>query len=139
MIEKELNHRLGGNGLLHEDVGEFGPAREGADLFDLANILRELRLRGGAYVVVGRGVLGVKRRVQSQCFRDGLSVAQLRVLGANLIGGGIDLGLSAYPCPTRLGGSAGAEMPGFRRQVLRCVLRDLAEVRADLGWHVAHN
>lgn len=115
------------------------PAGEGADLFDLADLLRKLRLRGGAYVVVGCGVLAVKRRVLLQRLRDGLGVGQLRVLAANPLRGGIDPGLSAHPRPTRFGGALRPEVPRFRRETLRGVLGHLAEVRADLGWHVAHN
>lgn len=103
------------------------------------DLLRELRLRGGAHVVVGCGVLGIERRILLQRFCDGLGVGEVRVLAANLVRGGIDLGLSAYPRPTRFGGTLRPEVSRFRREILRGVLGDLAEVCADLGWHVAHN
>lgn len=103
------------------------------------DLLGKLRLRGGAYAVVGGGVLAVKRRVLLQRFCDGLGVGEVRVLAANLLRGGIDLGLSAYPRPTRFGGALRPEVPRFRRETLRGVLCHPAEVRADLGWHVAHN
>ena len=118
---------------------KIGPAGEGADLFDLVDLLGKLRLRGGAYVVVGCGVFAVKRRVLLQRLRDGLGVGQVRVLAANLVRDGIDPGLSARPRPTRFGSALRPQAPRLRRETLCAVPGDLAEVRANLGWHVAHN
>ena len=120
-------------------MSEIGPAREGADLFDLVRLRRQLQRRCGPHLIVRRGVLAVERRVLLQGLRHGLGVGQVRVLAADLVGGGIDLGLSARPRPTRFGSALRPQAPGLRREILCAVLGDLAEVRADLGWHVAHN
>jgi hypothetical protein len=119
-------------------VGEVGPAGERADLFDVAGLLGKLWLRPGAHAGMGRRVLAVEGRVLLQGVRDGLGVREVRLLAHDLLGRGIDLGLGAHPRPTRIGGKLRAQVPGFRREALCAVLRDLAEVCADLGWHVAH-
>lgn len=119
-------------------MSEIGPAGERADLFDVAGLLGKLGLRPGAHAGMGRGVLAVEGLVLLQGFRNGLGMGQVRLLVADLVGRGIDPGLSAHPRPSCVGGNLGAKVPGFRREALGAVLRDLAEVRADLGWHVAH-
>ncbi len=114
-------------------MGEVGPACERADLFDVAGLLGKLGLRPGAHAGMGRRVLAVEGRVLLQGFRNGLGTGQVRLLADDLLGRGIDLGLSAHPRPTCIGGNLRAQVPGFRREALRAVLRDLAEVCADLG------
>lgn len=119
-------------------MGEIGSAGERADLFDVAGLLGKLGLRSGAHAGMGRGVLAVEGRVLLQGFRNGSGMGQVRLLVADLVGRGIDPGLSAHPRPTGVSSNLRPQVPGFRREALRAVLRDLAEVGADLGWHVAH-
>ncbi len=120
-------------------MGKIGPAGEGADLFDLVRLSRQLQRRCGPRLGVRRGVLTVERRVLLQRLCHGLGMGEVRVLAANLVRGGIDFGLSACPRPTRFGSALRPQTPRLRREILRTVLGDLAEVGADLGWHVAHN
>lgn len=138
MLKKKLNDGLRGDGLLHEDAGQFRPAGECADLFDLLRLLRQAQRCCGPNLGVRSGVLAVERRVVFQGFCDGLGMGQVRVLAANLVRGGIDPGLSARPRPTRFGSALRPQAPRLRREILRAVLGDLAEVRADLGCNIAH-